>query len=66
MISKRVLLAMVAAIGLGSAGAASAQTYPSRPIRIIVPFLAGGTVDIVARQIGQQLSHVAWATGGHR
>src|SRR5262245_23588906 len=56
MISKRVLLAMVAAIGLGSAGAASAQTYPSRPIRIIVPFLAGGTVDIVARQIGQQLS----------
>src|SRR5262245_66440243 len=58
MISKRVLLAMVAAIGLGfvTAGAASAQVYPNRPIRIIVPFLAGGTVDIVARQIGQQLS----------
>ena len=56
MINKRVLLAMVAAIGLGSAGAAFAQAYPSRPIRIIVPFLAGGTVDIVARQIGQQLS----------
>jgi tripartite-type tricarboxylate transporter receptor subunit TctC len=56
MINKRVLLAMIAAIGLGSAGAAFAQSYPSRPIRIIVPFLAGGTVDIVARQIGQQLS----------
>jgi len=28
----------------------------TRPIKIIVPFLAGGTVDIVARQIGQQLS----------
>jgi tripartite-type tricarboxylate transporter receptor subunit TctC len=58
MINKRVLLAMVAAIGLGfiTASAASAQSYPSRPIRIIVPFLAGGTVDIVARQIGQQLS----------
>jgi tripartite-type tricarboxylate transporter receptor subunit TctC len=56
MLNKRVLLAMVAAIGLGSAGAAFAQAYPSRPIRIIVPFLAGGTVDIVARQIGQQLS----------
>jgi tripartite-type tricarboxylate transporter receptor subunit TctC len=58
MINKRVLLAAVAAIGLGfvTAGAASAQSYPSRPIRIIVPFLAGGTVDIVARQIGQQLS----------
>jgi tripartite-type tricarboxylate transporter receptor subunit TctC len=58
MINKRVLLAATAAIGLGfvTAGAASAQSYPSRPIRIIVPFLAGGTVDIVARQIGQQLS----------
>src|SRR5262245_53423380 len=58
MISKRVLLAAVGAIGFGfvTAGAASAQTYPSRPIRIIVPFLAGGTVDIVARQTGQQLS----------
>jgi tripartite-type tricarboxylate transporter receptor subunit TctC len=58
MISKRNLLAAVAVIGLGSVapGAASAQAYPSRPIKIIVPFLAGGTVDIVARQIGQQLS----------
>ena len=43
-------------IGFVTASAASAQAYPSRPIRIIVPFLAGGTVDIVARQIGQQLS----------
>jgi tripartite-type tricarboxylate transporter receptor subunit TctC len=58
MINRRTLLAMLAAIGSGAAaaGGASAQTYPSRPIKIIVPFLAGGTVDIVARQIGQQLS----------
>jgi tripartite-type tricarboxylate transporter receptor subunit TctC len=58
MISKRSLLAVVAAIGLGfvTASAACAQVYPNRPIKIIVPFLAGGTVDIVARQIGQQLS----------
>ena len=47
MINKRILLAAVAAIGLGSItpGAASAQAYPTRPIKIIVPFLAGGTVD---------------------
>jgi tripartite-type tricarboxylate transporter receptor subunit TctC len=58
MVSKRIVLAVVAAIGLGSiaTSTASAQTYPSRPIKIIVPFLAGGTVDIVARQIAQQLS----------
>jgi tripartite-type tricarboxylate transporter receptor subunit TctC len=35
---------------------AQAQTYPSRPIKIVVPYAAGGAVDIVARTIGQPLS----------
>ena len=35
---------------------ASAQTYPSRPVRIIVGYLPGGASDIVARLIGQRLS----------
>ena len=35
---------------------ARAQTYPARPVRIIVSFAAGGTVDIVSRLIGQWLS----------
>src|SRR4051794_6641815 len=39
---------------------AQAQTYPSKPIRLIVPYAAGGTSDILARQIGPKVSE-AWA-----
>jgi tripartite-type tricarboxylate transporter receptor subunit TctC len=38
---------------------AYAQPYPSKPIRIIVPYAAGGTSDILARQIGPKLTE-AW------
>jgi tripartite-type tricarboxylate transporter receptor subunit TctC len=40
--------------------AAHAQPYPSKPIRIIVPYAAGGTSDILARQIGPKLTD-AWS-----
>src|ERR1043165_4626257 len=38
------------------ASSAMAQTYPSKPIRLIVPYAAGGTSDILARQIGPKLT----------
>jgi tripartite-type tricarboxylate transporter receptor subunit TctC len=39
-----------------SASCAAAQEYPNRPIRIVVPFPAGGPTDILSRVIGQRMS----------
>lgn len=48
--------AAACALGLGRHGAAAAQAWPARPLRIIVPFTPGGSSDILARAIGQELS----------
>ena len=41
-----------------SAPAAFAQSYPGKPVRIIVPYSAGGGTDIVARAVGQKSSEI--------
>ncbi len=48
--------ALIFAFGACAASATQSHDYPSRPIRIVVPFPAGGTADLLARQIGQSMS----------
>jgi tripartite-type tricarboxylate transporter receptor subunit TctC len=47
-------LALVATVFI--AQAAAAQSYPNKPVRLIVPYPAGGAVDIVSRTLGHHLS----------
>jgi tripartite-type tricarboxylate transporter receptor subunit TctC len=49
-------LAAVAALMLVAAGAASAQTFPSKAVHIFVPYPAGGGVDVLTRTLGEVVS----------
>lgn len=50
-----ILKVSVLAAGL-AAGTAGAQSWPSKPITLVVPFATGGTTDVLARAVGQELS----------
>src|SRR5882762_9467484 len=55
MADGRTLAAAVLAIGLCTTSA-DAQTYPTKPIKMIVPYTPGSPVDVLARVVTQQVS----------
>ena len=54
--TRRALCALILLPLLAAVGAAQAQTYPGRPIKLIVPLAAGGTGDTLARVMGEGMS----------
>ena len=53
---RALTVAAVAVLGLGTSLASHAQAWPSKPIRIVVGFAPGGTTDVLARLVAQNLT----------
>jgi tripartite-type tricarboxylate transporter receptor subunit TctC len=58
-LKKSFVIGVVSVLGYFSLSSLAQGTYPNKPIRIVVPFPAGGTSDVLARQIGVKLTE-AW------
>ena len=57
-VSRRVFAALCAWIALAVPVSVQAQTWPNKPVRLIVPFPAGGATDIIGRLMAQKMSEV--------
>jgi tripartite-type tricarboxylate transporter receptor subunit TctC len=54
--TRMLLTTLVIGCGIAAAGAAVEQPYPNRTIKLVVPYVAGGPTDIVARAIAEKLA----------
>lgn len=55
-VTRRTTFGLAMAAAMTATGASWAQTFPERPVRLIVPFAAGGSTDLVARVIAASMS----------
>ena len=53
---RRCTLAAIGVVGALLAAAATAQTYPARAVRVVVPYAAGGPTDVIARIVADKLT----------
>ena len=57
MLTRRTLLSTIAAAPLATLPRAAFAAYPDKPMRLIVPFAAGGNADFVGRLVSDQMAH---------
>ena len=52
------LTALGVSLAAAASGVASAQTYPNKPLRMVIPFAAGGSPDIIGRMVAEELGTI--------